>query len=244
MKLSIVITAYRCERYLGDCLSSVTAQRGDVEVIVVRDVLPVGRARNEGLGQATGDYVWFVDGDDLVAPWAAEALGAAVADVTVRESVPDIVMFGYERFPDGTAPMFDRTQATSTTFDLDRKEDAVTARQLAIDGLVACSAWYRREAFADCRFGRYKNCEDTLWGLSCFFKAHNMMYVDVRPYGYRDRVGSASKRRGVGRLMDVCGAMCGVVASVACSRHASWHFFRLFRYALGMVYRTAFSRRR
>ena len=35
-----------------------------------------GNARNVGLGQATGQYVWFVDGDDAAAPGAIDAIRA------------------------------------------------------------------------------------------------------------------------------------------------------------------------
>jgi len=234
MKLSVIVTAYKCEPYLQACLDSVAALGGDIELIVVKDVSPVGRARNEGFAKATGDYVWFIDGDDLVAPWTLDAV----------KSDADIVMFGYERFADGDAPKFARGDFMTRTFDLDQREDAVAARQLAIDGLVACSAWYRRAAFADCRFGPWRNCEDTLWGLSCFFKAKTLAFVDARPYGYRDRAGSASKRWGTGRFVDTCCAMSGVVAAALRSRHAVWHFGRMFKYALGMVWRTAFPKRR
>jgi len=233
MKLSVIVTAYKCEAYLQACLDSIAAMGGDVELIVVKDVSPVGRARNEGLRKATGDYVWFVDGDDVVAPWTLDA---------VRPG-SDIVMFGYERFADGGVPSFSRTAAAARTYDLDRREDAKAALQLAIDGLIAWSAWYRRVAFADCRFGPYRNCEDTLWGLGCFFRARTLSVIDARPYGYRDREGSASKRRGIGRFSDVSCAMLGVMRAAGTSRHSGWYFWCTLKYALGMVYRTAFPRR-
>jgi hypothetical protein len=56
-----------------------------LEVVVVKGASPVGKARNEGLGRATGDYVAWVDADDEVTEdWLSEILAAL-------ESSPDVV---------------------------------------------------------------------------------------------------------------------------------------------------------
>jgi CDP-glycerol glycerophosphotransferase len=56
-----------------------------------------GNARNIGLTRATGRYVWFVDGDDLL---PAGALAAA-AERLLRDR-PDVLLIDYEeRYPDG-----------------------------------------------------------------------------------------------------------------------------------------------
>lgn len=92
MKLSIIIPVYNVEAYVGQTLVSVfdtTASLEEFEVIVVNDgtedksmevvrqyadrsnlvILEqenqgLSAARNRGLDQAKGDYVWFVDSDD------------------------------------------------------------------------------------------------------------------------------------------------------------------------------------
>lgn len=87
MKLSIIITTYNQKSYtdeLLDCLRSQVNQ--DVEVIIIDDGSEkpyktsyswckvyrqknkgAGAARNKGLTKAIGEYISFIDGDDLVA---------------------------------------------------------------------------------------------------------------------------------------------------------------------------------
>jgi CDP-glycerol glycerophosphotransferase len=56
-----------------------------------------GNARNVGLAKATGSYVWFVDGDDLITPGALARIGARLA-----LDHPDVLLIDYEeRYPDG-----------------------------------------------------------------------------------------------------------------------------------------------
>jgi CDP-glycerol glycerophosphotransferase len=57
-----------------------------------------GPARDLGAKEATGEYVWFVDGDDEL----AEGALAAVADALTRLR-PDVLIVDYENlYPDGT----------------------------------------------------------------------------------------------------------------------------------------------
>jgi CDP-glycerol glycerophosphotransferase len=126
-RISVIVPVYAVEQYLDDCLDSVLSQRAaDIEVIAVDDASPdgcgkvldaraerdprlrvvhlaenagPGHARNVGLGQATGDYLWFVDADDLLADGAAAAIASRLA-----QDRPDILLIDYEDlYPGGAA---------------------------------------------------------------------------------------------------------------------------------------------
>ena len=92
-KVSIIIPVYNTEEYLRSCLDSVISQTlSDIEIICVNDgssdysldILSeyakrdsrikiitqdnrgLSEARNRGLNEATGDYIFFVDSDDFI----------------------------------------------------------------------------------------------------------------------------------------------------------------------------------
>lgn len=98
-KMTVVLPIYNVAQYLPECLDSVTGQTMDgLEIICVNDGSTdesldiiekyaevdnriqiitkenggLGAARNTGLDAATGEYIWFVDSDDLIAPDACQ----------------------------------------------------------------------------------------------------------------------------------------------------------------------------
>lgn len=120
--LSIVIPTYDVERYIGRCLDSISGQDfPDFEVIAVdgkstdrtRELMQLrsaresrltvihddrigpGRARNVGALKATGDYIWFVDGDDELAPGCL----AVIAD-RLRAERPDVLLINHDDLQD------------------------------------------------------------------------------------------------------------------------------------------------
>lgn len=102
-KLSVIIPAYNAEKYLAEAVSSVREQNwpGGMEVILVDDgsldrtleiarnlgdiVLTqtrggAARARNAGIRASTGEWIFFLDADDVLAPDALARLYAPFSE--------------------------------------------------------------------------------------------------------------------------------------------------------------------
>lgn len=104
--ISVIVPVYNSEKYLSECLDSILNQTmGDIEVIGVNDgscdrsseILlhyadqdsrirflsqknqGVAAARNRGIKEARGKYLYFVDSDDTIAPMLCEKAGLLAA---------------------------------------------------------------------------------------------------------------------------------------------------------------------
>ena len=122
--ISVVIPVHGVEDYLDRCLDSVLGEPAPwLEVIAVDDASPdgcgailaarhdprlrvigtpaavgPGPARDLGAKEATGEYVWFVDGDDELAQGALAAVAGALTRLR-----PDVLIVDFESlYPDGT----------------------------------------------------------------------------------------------------------------------------------------------
>lgn len=128
MKLTIIIPVYNVEKYLEACLDSIVNQHGlgeTFEVIIVNDGSPdncdrilecykrqypsiiilsqanqgLSVARNTGLSNANGDYIWFIDSDDTI------ELNCISPIIRSLKSDVDILQLNYQlTFEDGTSP--------------------------------------------------------------------------------------------------------------------------------------------
>jgi CDP-glycerol glycerophosphotransferase (TagB/SpsB family) len=120
-RFSIVLPVYNVRAYLRECLDSILSQSfRDFEILAVDDRSPdgsgaildeyaeadarvkvlhlpknvgLGLAREAGMAEATGEYLLFVDSDDVVSPGSLAAISERI-DATGR---PDIVLFDYAR---------------------------------------------------------------------------------------------------------------------------------------------------
>lgn len=154
-RISAIIPVFNCQAYLGDAIASILSQsRPPCEIIVVddgstdssaevarsfgsrvryvwQDNAGVGAARNKGIDDASGDYLAFLDSDDMWTPRKLE-LQAAVLDAEpdvhlvigmVRQFVsPDVEPDVAARYHCPSEPMFAPAPgATLTRQDLFRR---------------------------------------------------------------------------------------------------------------------------
>ena len=121
--ISIVVAMYNIEDYIQYCLDScakqINAQENDYEVIIIDDGSSdnslgiaerfvsekknfsvfsqpnagLSSARNMGLEVARGEYVWFVDGDDAIDPYAVFTL-----ITKIREDPADAYICNFRTF--------------------------------------------------------------------------------------------------------------------------------------------------
>lgn len=116
--ISVIMPVYKVEQYLAECLDSVLAQTmKDIEIICVNDGSPddsqaileayaardprikvivqenagPSAARNTGVRQATGEYIYYVDPDDVIEPNTCEVLWQHI-----EATQADIVVFGMD----------------------------------------------------------------------------------------------------------------------------------------------------
>ncbi|MFC7310513.1 bifunctional glycosyltransferase family 2 protein/CDP-glycerol:glycerophosphate glycerophosphotransferase [Streptomyces monticola] len=120
VRFSVVVPAHRIQGYLRECLESTLAQSlRDLELIVVDDCSQdacaaiaaeyaerdprvqlvrlesrsgAGGARNAGAARARGDFLLFLDGDDLLLPGSLQAIDRALHQRDV-----DVLLFGHDR---------------------------------------------------------------------------------------------------------------------------------------------------
>lgn len=121
-KISIIIPVYNVEEYLRECLDSVVNQSfKDIEIICINDgstdnsykILEeysktydnfkiinqsnkgLSTARNEGLKIAMGEYVYFIDADDVLKENALDIIWN-----NCKQKHPDVLFFSFENFSD------------------------------------------------------------------------------------------------------------------------------------------------
>lgn len=123
--ISVIVPVYNAARYLTDCVKSVQAQTysnwelllvddgstdgsaelcdkldaGDSRIRVVhKENAGVSAARNDGIDRAKGEYIAFVDADDLVHPQYLELLLEGI-----NRTGAEISICSFASFPDGAA---------------------------------------------------------------------------------------------------------------------------------------------
>ncbi len=205
-RVTIIIPAYNCEKYIEKCLASVLEQTGaEIEVIVVNDgsadstpeILKryegrieiinrenggAARARNTGLERAGGDYVMFLDSDDTLEKGAVERLVKKA-----EETKADIVRFRYKNvLPDGNeyVPEY-QPDKERLILKKDFKKEVYPLFMEGITLNSVCFSMFRREITDGLSFrDDMKIAEDAVFSLDAFTRAQSVLFLPDVMYAY------------------------------------------------------------
>ena len=214
-RITVVVPAYNTAPWLSRTLDILLAQTYEnLEIIVVNDgstddtrvVLDsyaekhprikaihkenggVTSARLRGVAESTGDWIGFMDGDDVVQPDMYEHLmnNAAAYGAEISHCGHQV------HFLDGRISYVHNSGVL-------RLQDTLTGvRDLLDGGLIEsslCTKLFRRELFeglGDFMDPSIRINEDTLMNYYLFSKSKQSVYEDFCPYFYLLRQGSAS----------------------------------------------------
>lgn len=213
--ISVIIPVYRVERYLDACVSSVLAQTfGDFEIILVDDGSPDGcpalcdawarkdprirvihrengglsAARNTGIEAAKGQFLTFVDSDDLLEPdtlrraWEAQ-----------RQYSADLVVYNLVYVDESNRPLASPDFTVFRDEVLDEAE--VWRRYFALEEqkiyyVVAWNKLYRAELFRELRYAEGKRYEDQFLMPQLLAQCGRIACLAYPGYRYVQRGGS------------------------------------------------------
>lgn len=211
--ISVIVPVYKVEQYLAECVDSILMQTfTDFELILVDDGSPdrsgaicdeyarrdsrvrvihqenqgLSGARNSGIDVAQGEFITFVDSDDLVDPRYLEILLAATKDGA------DIAICRHEEFADGDAHADWDGAASRQSF---AAEDAlVTMYHGSSD--VPVNAWcklIKKDLFGDTRFAVGRLHEDQAFTPYILYRAQQIVSCDAVLYHYRNNPASITR---------------------------------------------------
>ncbi len=200
-KISVIIPVYNLEKYLSGCLDSVLCQTyKNFEVIAVNDgstdasreildryaqqdarVVPVhiknggvSNARNIGLDNATGEYVYFLDGDDTIEPYTLELLYGNINGF-------DLVQTAYDR-------VFSNGQIVRETFvdkTLEGADSILGGYFLGEIKESSCNKLYHKALIGDLRFDtNLRVAEDSIFVHTYIKKAKRVKLMTDITYHY------------------------------------------------------------
>ena len=144
----------------------------------------VSGARNTALTLATGEWLVFLDGDDLLAPGALELVGACLE----KEPNADIVECGFSNFDDGESVVWGKSGGLVTTLDV--------TKIIPSDPFGGCFQRFvfRHETVKGIAYKGVSCTEEMGYMVKCFIQAKTLVKTDDVFYGYRVLAGSMSHR--------------------------------------------------
>ena len=210
--ISVIVPAYNIENYIERSLKSICNQTYEnLEIIVVNDgssdntgeiidrmanldsrIIPIHKknagvsaARNTGLDKATGDYIGFADGDDILDEDMYEFLlnnalkyGADISHCGYKMVFPNRIDYYYNT---GEVHVQDNSQGIYDLIKADRVEPGL------------CNKLYKRNIVGNKKLNKsIKINEDMLFNYYLFKDANKSIFEDVPKYHYMVRKNSTS----------------------------------------------------
>lgn len=228
VKVSIVIPVFNVENFLKDCIDSCVDQKYS-EVILVDDgstdssteicmeyvELPnvkyirqenggLSAARNTGLIHATGEYILFVDSDDMLITNTVETLL-----VIIDNNSYDLLFFNHEIIEENTSSK----SVINNEIDVTNKKIVNLSTEDCLKDIFSrrmqnysWSFLAKRDLYVkdNIRFPEKRTYEDIATTYRVVGNAANIAYIpNYAPYLYRNRKGSIANTASIKTYFDI-----------------------------------------
>ena len=209
--ISIIVPVYKVEPYLDKCVSSIVNQTyKNLEIILVDDGSPdncpaicdewakkdsrirvihkpnggLSDARNAGMAVASGEFIGFVDSDDLIDKGFTEQLYNAL-----KETGADISACDFREFHNDTevSALVNKTAQVEVSTCEEAIEDILHNRRFRV---VVWNKLYTRKILSGESFEKGRTHEDEFFTYRLYDKASILAYIDTPLYSYRQLSGS------------------------------------------------------
>ncbi len=219
IKISIIVPVYNGKKWLLDAVQSIITQQSllsTYEIILVdnnstdgSDVLGkryatiypqikylkeekkgAGNARNLGLKKAGGDYIFFLDADDLIGNTSLQALLDKAEYSDAELVVSPLVIFDEHHFKEASPYDYTKYQHTLAMKELkNRKANAIEEKLLyaLFSDFGPCAKLYKRSFLEQHQlfFPENTNYEDNIFIYSVYLKAEKIEICGSPTYYYR-----------------------------------------------------------
>lgn len=205
--ISVIVPVYNVEKYIDRCINSILnqtflnyelilvddgsldnstciceeyAKRDERISIIYKKNGGLSSARNAGIDASKGEYLLFVDGDDVIHPEMLEILYSHLKKNNAQISIGDFCRFHNEselRFPSGN----EIVQNTHSGIQILEK---LYDRNVAASYVSACGKLIKRSLFENVRFPLGRLFEDEFTTYLLYYKAHKVSVTEKILYYY------------------------------------------------------------
>lgn len=209
MKISVIIPVYNAEKYVESTINSVLNQPyKDIEIIcindgskdtseqIIKEIMRkdsrvfyyaqenqgVGAARNRGMKLASGDWVAFLDSDDV---WVSNVIDDSLVE-RIEEDAWDMVSFAY----------YNSNEKMTRVCLTPRNDEVIQNVKERINENYRhhSSYFFSRELLNSnlIEVDRFKRNEDVRFLFKCLYKAKRMLYISKPLFIYRNNDNSTT----------------------------------------------------
>ena len=211
-KISVIVPVYNKEKYLDDCLKSLTNESlDDIEIMVIDDASTdnsldiikkykkeypdkiriytnsfnkgVGFCRNMGIVFSRGFYVTFVDADDFIHPDMYKDMYEGAEDAGFPEIVSTKICFVNEDEKFSNDSVGGQRHKKGTYYYLPSTEDVIT-----YESPSCCDKLFRMDIARDINFLEDKRWEDFGYSYGALFSSKGLLKFNHYDYFYRRNV--------------------------------------------------------